>query len=244
MERAKHMELPPVGKYKTSGGEYIHPADVLYEAQPVDDEAQPCTQEWLDRAGADCGGSDDDCPSDLTDEELASREEKTFADKVADAEPDDDCLESCSLNEGECPNGMDCDMPSRQEVDAEPDVDAPNGVHHTTELSAYGTTLKSRVRVVIIDREGLPITALADRIEEELNGTTVITGAVCDAESIAQECMENMFQGVQFKIGHDANGDFLQEWNGKGKMWNEFRQWVTGYIKIARIKTKEDIKNG
>ena len=135
-------------------------------------------------------------------------------------------------------------MPSRQEVDAEPDVDTPNGVHHTTELSAYGTTLKSRVRVVIIDRDGLPITALADRIEEELNGTTVITGAVCDAESIAQECMENMFQGVQFKIGHDADGDFLEEWIGKGKMWNEFREWVTGYIKVARIKTKEDIKNG
>lgn len=163
MERAKHMELPPVGKYKTSKGEYIHPADVMYEAVPVDD---------------------------------------------------DDELEA--------------------------DVDTPNGVYHTTELSAYGTTLKSPVRIVIIDRDGMPITALADRIEEETGGTTVITGAVCDAESVAQECMENMFQGVQFKIGHDSCGDFLEEWNGRGLMWNKFREWVTGYIKLARIRTRKD----
>lgn len=177
-ERKKFMNIQ--GFYKTSDCVKMNPNDVVYEVHPTDWEK------------ADL----DHCPPDLTDEELASREE--------------------------------------------PDVDTPNGVHHTTELAAYGTTLKSPVRIVIIDKDGLPITALADRIEEETGGTTVITGAVCDAESIAQECMENMFQGVQFKIGHDACGDFLEEWNGKGLMWNKFREWVTGYIKIARIKTRKD----
>jgi hypothetical protein len=170
-ERKKFMDIQ--GFYKTSDCVKMNPNDVVYEVHPV---GYPYTN--------------------LTDEELASREE--------------------------------------------PDTDTPNGVHHTTELSAYGTTLKSRVRIVVIDRDGMPITALADRIEEETDGTTVITGAVCDAESIAQECMENMFQGVQFKIGHDANGEFLKEWNGRGLMWNEFREWVTGYIKIARIRTRKD----
>ena len=173
-ERKKFMD----GFYKNSDCVKMNPNDVVYEVHPV---GYPYEK---------------DCPPDLTDEELASREE--------------------------------------------PDTDTPNGVHHTTELSAYGTTLKSLVRIVIIDKDGLPITALADRIEEETDGTTVITGAVCDAESIAQECMENMFQGVQFKIGHDVAGDFLEEWNGKGLMWNKFREWVTGYIKIARIRTRKD----
>jgi len=31
------------------------------------------------------------------------------------------CEESCSINEGKCPNGMDCDLPSRQEDEDEPD---------------------------------------------------------------------------------------------------------------------------
>lgn len=44
-------------------------------------------------------------------------------------EEDDECMESCSINEGVCPKGRDCDLPSRQEdeesdrklVDAEAD---------------------------------------------------------------------------------------------------------------------------
>ena len=29
------------------------------------------------------------------------------------------CTESCSINEGICPHGMDCDLESRQELDCE-----------------------------------------------------------------------------------------------------------------------------
>jgi hypothetical protein len=32
-------------------------------------------------------------------------------------EEDVECTESCSINEGECPHGMDCDLESRQELD-------------------------------------------------------------------------------------------------------------------------------
>lgn len=30
---------------------------------------------------------------------------------------EDGCMESCSINEGVCPHGMDCDLESRQELD-------------------------------------------------------------------------------------------------------------------------------
>ena len=77
----------------------------------------------------------DDAPDEDESEEVdmaaLARAEKEKAQKIAEAEktpvaiinePEEDeededagCEESCSTNEGECPNGMDCDLPSRQE---------------------------------------------------------------------------------------------------------------------------------
>ena len=77
----------------------------------------------------------DDAPDEDESEEVdmaaLARAEKEKAQKIAEAEktpvaiinePEEEeeeedagCEESCSTNQGECPNGMDCDLPSRQE---------------------------------------------------------------------------------------------------------------------------------
>ena len=96
------------------------------------------------------------------------------------------------------------------------------------------------IRLFITDEQtGNHVTALADTLTIAEEGNAVIAGFVDNDEAIAQECMEKLFEMVQFKTKLDIDGDYAEMYLTSGSPnWKDLKAWIVRYIKKARVWSK------